>query len=257
VGVLKAVILSINPEAAIFDISHDVSAQGVEEGAFVLAQAIPYLPRGATCIAVVDPGVGTARRGIALRTPLATFVGPDNGLLSAALDPRGPGGAEPGVAATMPLPKGCEAVELLNSEYLLRPVSNTFHGRDIFAPVGAHLSLGRPLSSFGPAVHSLDAFPPWRARRRDDGTLVGRVIVVDGFGNLITDVRGEDLPGGRILIRVAGREFEGLQRTFQDGPEFAVYIGSSGFLEIGRRNASAAAALDLDAGASLQVLAVR
>lgn len=253
VGVIKAVILSINPEATIFDLSHDIAPQAVEEGAFVLAQAMPYLPVQTICVAVVDPGVGTPRRGIALRTPTGVFVGPDNGLLSAAFDRELVAAGNAGVTTSLPVPQDCEAVELAKPEYFRHPVSNTFHGRDVFAPVAAHISLGRSLTDLGPSVDTVQAFPPWRGARQTDGSIAGRVIYVDGFGNLVSDIRGEDLSGTATRTQIGAKTFTGLQRTFQDGPEFTVYIGSSGFLEIARRNSSAAAALGAGAGTPLRV----
>jgi S-adenosylmethionine hydrolase len=255
VGALKAVILSINPEAAVFDLTHEIGPQQVEEGAFVLAQALPYLPRGAVCVAVVDPGVGTARRAIALRTERATFVGPDNGLFSGALDTRPGAETKPGSTTLVPLGPACEAVELVNPEFFLQPVSNTFHGRDIFAPVAAHLTLGRRLSDLGPALETVQAFPSWRSPQRPDGALAGRVIFIDGFGNLITDVVADDLPQGpgRLSVQIAGREFTGLQHSFQDGPEYVVYVGSSGYLEVAKRNGNASEALHAERGAPVLV----
>ncbi len=252
-GVLTAVVLSINPEAAVFDLSHLIRPQQVEEGAFVLGQVLPFLPQATVCVGVVDPGVGTPRRAIALKAGRLTFVGPDNGLFSAALQTRPEGGTEPGTAVEVPLAPGCVAVELVNPEFFLQPVSHTFHGRDIFAPVAAHLTLGRRLSDLGPALTTMQAFPAWRAMAGSDGSLSGRVVFVDSFGNLVTDVHSEDLPAGPVRVEVAGRAFTGLQQSFQEGPEFAVYVGSSGYLEIARRNADAAAALGAGRGSRVLV----
>jgi len=252
VGALKAVILAVNPAATIFDITHDVSPQAVEEGAFVLSQVAPYLPDGAVCVAVVDPGVGTDRKAIALRTNRGDFVGPDNGLLSAALPdsdrPRSTGGL-----SNVRLPRNCEAVELANPDYFRHPVSATFHGRDIFAPVAGHLSLGTPLNAFGPSLDSVQSFPPWRASRQGDGSILGRIVLIDRFGNLVTNICVEDLSSNRVRAAIADKVIEGLQRTYQDGPDLVVYAGSSGFLEIGRRNGSAAAALGAMMGDAVRV----
>jgi S-adenosylmethionine hydrolase len=254
VGALKAVILGINPAATIFDLSHGIEPQAIEEGAFVLGQVAPYLPEGTVCVAVVDPGVGTARRAIAIRTSRGMFVGPDNGLLSAALDDKARGAAREPTSSAVPVPAGALAVELTNPAYFRHPVSATFHGRDIFAAVAAHLSLAVPLEAFGPALSDVQAFPPWRAVPQGDGSFASRVVYTDRFGNLVTDVRASDLPGTAVRVRIADRELSGLQRTFLDGPELVVYAGSSGFLEIARRNGSAADALGVIRGESVLVM---
>jgi S-adenosylmethionine hydrolase len=249
VGAMKAVILGIKPDAAIIDITHQIGPQGIEEGAFLLSQVTPYLPPGTVCVAVVDPGVGTERPALAVQSPRGIFVGPDNGLLSPALsDDEREAAREAGAPALVPLPAGCQAVQLTNDRYFRHPVSNTFHGRDIFSPVGAHIAAGVPLAEFGPPAGSLLVLPPWRTLAGTDGRFEGRVVYTNHFGNIVTDIRGADLPGRRVVVQLAGQRFEGLQRSFQDGPEFVVYIGSSGYLEVARRNANAAAALGVRAG---------
>jgi len=256
VAALKAVILSINLSANIFDITHDIAAQAVEEGAFTLAQVLPFLPSGTICVAVVDPGVGTERRAIVMRNARAIFVGPDNGLLSAMLDDSDRPSASATGTVAIDVPANCQAVELCNPSYFRQPVSATFQGRDIFAPVAAHLSLGIPLDVFGSTLTGIQVFPVWRATKKADGSYDGRVLSVDRFGNLITDIRAAGLPSRnqtRIRTEIAGVQLDGLQRTFQGGPDLIVYAGSSGFLEIGRRNGSAAAALGAGAGEPVRV----
>jgi S-adenosyl-L-methionine hydrolase (adenosine-forming) len=254
VGSLKAVILALSPNAVILDLAHDIAPQDVEEGAFVLSQSVSLLPAGTICVGVIDPGVGTARPAIALRTPGATFVGPDNGLFSGVLEDGQRPKGNPGLTQGVEVPTQLHAVELANPTFHRLPVSSTFHGRDIFAPVAARLSLGAPLESLGPPVDSIEAFPPWRAAADSQGAFEGRIVFVDHFGNLVTDLRARDMPN-RLLAEVAGRTFSGPQRTFQDGPEFVVYAGSSGFLEIGRRNGSAAQELSIGRGAAVRVRA--
>jgi S-adenosyl-L-methionine hydrolase (adenosine-forming) len=258
-GILKAVVLRINPAATIFDITHDVEPQAVESGAFILGQAAPFMPDGSTVVAVVDPGVGTSRAAIAVSLPRVTFVGPDNGLISGLLaDGERPTGS---AAAPVTLPVGCQGFRLVNPDFFLQPVSSTFHGRDVFAPVAAHLSLGRPLTSLGPAVDRIWAFPAWRAKPASDGSFFGRVISVDRFGNLITDIRSADLLplSKHALVRTTIKHLRlnGIQSTFHDGPEFIVYSGSSGFLEIARRDASAAAALNAAIGEAVRIETVQ
>jgi S-adenosylmethionine hydrolase len=256
VGAMKAVILGIDPSATVFDITHDVPPQAVEEGAFLLAAVIPFLPPACICVAVVDPGVGTTRGALALQTPSLSFIGPDNGLLSGAFsDAQRSAAAATDAAepAPMPLPPAARAVRLSNTRYFRQPVSNTFHGRDIFAPVAAHLATGVPLDSLGPSVDEVLVFPPWRARAGPDGTLAGRVLSVDRFGNLVTSVRASDLPSSGMTVEIAGQHFQGLSRTYQEGPEFVLYIGSSGYLELARRDASAAEAIGARQGAPVLV----
>jgi len=248
-AVMKGVILGINPRAVVVDITHSVHPQSVEEGAFLTQAAWPYFPQGSIHIAVVDPGVGTERRALALANSSGIFVGPDNGVLSAALLQ----GARPDEAGPVPVPQGLRAVALTNPAYFRHLVSATFHGRDIFAPVAAHLSLGVPLGEMGEPVEALYALPPFRARRLADGSLVGRVVHIDSFGNLVTDVLGEDLPGDRIAAEIAGRRVRGLSRAYQGGPEILALVGSSGYLEVAVRNGSAAALLGVGLGAAVTV----
>lgn len=247
VAAMKGVILSLNPPATIVDVSHAVRPQRVEQGAFLLETACPYFPPGAIHLAVVDPGVGTPRRAIALQTPGAAFVGPDNGVLSAALpdDVRGRAGE---AGARVRLPEDVRGMALTEPRYHRQPVSDTFHGRDIFAAAAAHLSLGVTLSELGEAIEEAFALPPFRARRQADGSLAGRVIHVDIFGNLITDVRGEDLASRRLTVTIGGRRIAGVQRTYAGGQGLAAIVGSTGFLEIALPGGSAAAELGADVG---------
>lgn len=247
VASMKGVILSLNPHAVIIDVSHAVRPQRIEQGAFLLEAALPYLPPGSVHVAVVDPGVGTHRRAIALRTPSGTFVGPDNGVLSAALpdDVR----SRPGeTGGRVRLPDGASGVALTDPRYHRQPVSDTFHGRDIFAPAAAHLSLGVPLSDLGEPLEDVIALPPFRARREPDGSRRGRIVHIDAFGNLITDVRAEDLTSHELTVEVRGRQIVGLQRTYGGGQGLTALVGSTGFLEIALSGGSAVAELGLDIG---------
>jgi S-adenosylmethionine hydrolase len=242
VAAMKGAILSINPAASLVDVSHAIRPQAIEEAVFVTAAAWPYFPSGAVHIAVVDPSVGSRRRGLALRRADATFVGPDNGVLSAALpdSARAAAGDSP---ASVRLPEDCRAVSLTNERYFRSPVSSTFHGRDIFGPVAAHLSLGVPLEEMGEPVRQIIAVPPFRARRELDGSLRGRVIHIDVFGNLITDVRMDDLPSRDVVVEVAGHTIEGVDATYEVGADLRAVAGSSGYLEIAAPGRSAAALL--------------
>jgi S-adenosylmethionine hydrolase len=253
VAAMKGVILAISPQANIVDISHAVRPQAIEQGAFLLASAWPYFPRGSIHVGVVDPGVGTERRALAVRTPAATFVGPDNGLLSPAL-PDSEREAAWGHDQPVPvrLPEGYRAVSLANEAYFRQPVSSTFHGRDVFAPVAAHISLGVPLDGLGPPLDEMLVLPPFRARREPDGSLRGRVIHIDVFGNLVTDVRCEDLPAEGPTVEVADRRIVGLSLTYKRGAEILAVVGGSGYVEIAVPEGSAAELLG--AGLGMPVL---
>lgn len=252
VASLKGVILSINPEATIVDIAHSVRPQRIDQGAFILASAYPYFPPGTIHVAVVDPGVGSERQAIALSTPAGTFVGPDNGILSAALpeEAREPACQGP---APVPLPAGAAAHLLADDRFHRRPVSATFHGRDIFAPVAAHLSLGLPMDELGPQIPEIVTLPPFRATPQPDGSLAGRVIHIDHFGNLVTDVRAEQLAKAPLLIEIGRRRIQGLSPTYGQRRGLRAVIGSMGFLEIALTGGSAAAGLKADIGLSVVV----
>lgn len=256
VAVMKGVILSLNPSSVIVDITHEVRPQQVAQAAFLLAQALPYFPAGTIHVAVVDPGVGTARWALVLATPEALLVGPDNGVLSAALPEETRRQAGPGPRpGEVDLPEGYRAVAIERRRYMRNPVSATFHGRDIFAPAAAHLSLGVDLQALGPTVHRVRVLPPFRAHRRPDGALEGHVLHVDHFGNLITDVRVEDLSIARTEVTIGGQRIEGLVDSYAEEPELKALVGSTGCLEIAYRGGSAARRLGVEIGARVLVRA--
>jgi hypothetical protein len=252
VAAMKGAILTINPAARLVDVSHAIRPQAIEQAVFVLAAAWPYFPPGAIHVAVVDPAVGSRRQAHALRTATATFVGPDNGVLSAALsdDVRPTADDSP---ALVVLPGGCHAVSLTNERYFRSPISSTFHGRDIFGPVAAHLSLGVALEDLGEPVEQIIALPPFRARRQPDGSLRGRVLHIDAFGNLITDVRVEDLPSRGTIVEVAGRTLRGVSIAYEPGVDLRAVTGSSGYLEIAAPGGSAATVLKAELGLTVAV----
>ena len=242
VGAMKGVILDINPHATLIDISHSIAAQDVREAAFVLGTAYRYFPAGTTHLVVVDPGVGTDRKGLALNGSGYTFVAPDNGVLSYVLADAMQG-SDPGPSRQVlrrPIPHGFSAVSLNNSEFWRPEVSDTFHGRDIFSPVAAHLSLGTPLEALGEPVSAVMAFPRPAPLHADDGSVRGEVIHVDSFGNLITNLRAGDLPGADVLLEVAGNMIEGISPSYQQREGLLLLIGSSGYLEVAESNGSAA-----------------
>lgn len=233
VGVMKGVIWSIMPAAQIADLSHEIAPQNVMQGALVLERAAGYFPAGTVHIAVVDPGVGTPRRAIAVRLGNHTFVGPDNGLFSLVMAKA--------QADQLPV----SMVHLDRPEFWLPRVSQVFHGRDIFAPVGAHLANGIPLQSVGSPIDDpvrLNIAQPQPAPDGWDGS----VIDIDAFGNLQTNLRAEHLQGlERITIKVKNAMIKGLSQAFGDRPsgELAALIDSSGYLAIAVVNGSAASRL--------------
>jgi hypothetical protein len=237
-GTMKGVILGIAPTATIVDISHDISPQDVREAAYTLYTAYPYFPQGTIHVVVVDPGVGSERRAIALRTPRATFVAPDNGVLSYV------------VAREMVE----EIVDLTNPRYHLSPASCTFHGRDIFAPAAAHLARGIPLAELGEPLAEIVAFPLPRPQVRPDGTIVGQVIHVDRFGNLITSITSRDLADHLLLrestIQIKGQSIRGIANSYAEGTpgKLLALIGSSAHLEIAVPGGSASQALEAKVG---------
>lgn len=234
VAAAKGVILGINPHVTIVDISHSIQPQNIAQAAFLLSTVCHYFPKGTIHVAVVDPGVGTERRAVLLVTPSAYFLAPDNGVLSYIIEETGP--------------EDIEAYALSNSRYWLSPPSQTFHCRDIFAPVAAHLSWGTEPHELGEGVDTLITFPISRPEAGEDGVLVGRVIHIDHFGNLITDIKEHHLPKGRVFVEVHGHIIDELSRTYADEDELLALIGSSGNLEISVNGNSAARFLSVRLG---------
>lgn len=234
-GAMKGVILSINQSATIVDITHDIAPQDIPQAAYVLNRTYTYFPDDSIHIVVVDPGVGTDRRGIVVRTPAAFFIAPDNGVLTHVIGEQH------------------EAINITSSEYLLEPVSSTFHGRDVFAPVAAHLSRGTAMDKFGDPASDLKTLPRPSPEPRQDGSLVGHVIHVDHFGNLITDVERGLLPRGKITIRVGGQAISGLSDTYARGTGLVALLGSDDHLEIGLKNGNAAAFLGAGYGDAVEI----
>jgi S-adenosylmethionine hydrolase len=244
VAVMKGVVLGIAPETVIVDVSHQIAPQDVLEAAYVLRTAYRYFPATAIHVAVVDPGVGTRRKALGVKAPHGLYVGPDNGIFCSVLEEQEALNEETGE-----LVKGT-AVDLTNEDYWRKPVSQTFHGRDIFAPVAAHLARGISLDTFGPAVTRLHIDPTIPPVVRG-GAIFGRIVHIDRFGNAVSNVRAEMLPGA-FQIEIGGRVIEGLAASYQDARVVAI-IGSSGLLEIAARNASAAEGLGLRRGDPLVV----
>ncbi len=259
VASIKGVVLGINPDTTLVDICHTIKPQNISQAAFVLAAAYHYFPKKTVHLVVVDPGVGTERRAIILRTPLACFVAPDNGLLSyviqqSLIEPvasKGSfsirGGLKPG--------SDLEAVAITNPKFWRSPVSPTFHGRDIFAPVAALLSLGFPPIQFGEPLTSVEMLPLSRPYSRPDGSLVGHILHIDSFGNLITDIKSEDLSykGQPVTTEVGGRLISGLSHTYAEGSGLVALIGSSDYLEVSLKGGNASSLLDAKVGDEVKV----
>ena len=257
VAEMKAVILRLNPQATIVDVTHEVAPQAVAEGAVVLGRAFRAFAPDTVHVAVVDPGVGTDRSAILLVTPEGRFLAPDNGLLTyavretpeyeAAVD-----GAGFLQAVAMPVPDGFAAYRLSNEALWRKPVSDTFHGRDVFAPVAAHLSLGLPPPEVGESVESLTCLSIPHPRRSGD-EIVGHVVHVDRFGNLVTTIEGDAVARQDVEVVVGHSRIRGISRSYAEGGELLAIIGSGGSLEIAARDGSAARSLGVGVGETVVV----
>ena len=236
VGIMKGVILGIAPGVELVDLSHDIAPQDVYHASFVLARAAPYFPDGTVHLAVVDPGVGSDRRPLLVQTRRAAYVGPDNGILTHALSGE-----------------GAQVFELDNAHYWLPALSSTFHGRDIFAPVAAHLVRGTPPGAMGRLIDDpvrLVLPPPVR---HADGHIDGHLVHVDRFGNLISDISAAWIGPGGGICRVAGQEIAGPSPSYASVARglLVALVGSGNTLEIAVRDGSAARRLGVERGAGV------
>lgn len=243
VGTMKGVIWKIAPNIQIADISHEITPQNIMEGAIALWRAAPYFPAGTVHIAVVDPGVGTNRRAMAARIGEQYFVGPDNGLFTPLI--------EDAKTAGQPL----AFIDLDNPQYWLPAVSRTFHGRDIFAPAGAHLAAGVPLESLGTSFADPVLLPLSRPEKTSSG-YIAHITVVDAFGNLTTDLPACEVAGKNVLIRIKGKEIDGVSPSYghrQPG-ELIALLDSEGYLEVAVVNGSGAKATGSRVGDPVEVV---
>lgn len=237
VGAMKGVILSINPQCILIDITHEVHKQNIREGAFILANAFKYFPKGTIHLAVVDPGVGSERKPILIRTKNYFFIGPDNGIFT--------------IAAIKDKIK--RIIQLTNRKYFLSNISSTFHGRDIFAPVAGYLSLGIKPNVFGKEVDKwvkLDLREPGIKKNK----LLGEIIYIDNFGNLVSNVdRGlflKFIEGLSFIIKIKNRKISDIKNGYWEGKdgEVIALFGSGNYLEISVKNGSARRVLNAKTG---------
>jgi S-adenosylmethionine hydrolase len=241
VAAMKGVILGINPAVGLVDVSHDVRPQDVRHGAVLLAEATPWFPPETIHVAVIDPGVGTDRKIIYARIADQKHLAPDNGLLSLLAKRNRP----------------TRIVELTNDEYWLPEVSQTFHGRDILAPVAAQLSLGLEPERLGPAIDQLQMLD-WPEPSRSGNRIDGQVLWIDRFGNAITNITSGMLADGGsncVRIQCAGREITDLVNVYGNRKqgELIALIGSSGYLELAVVDGSAGKMLRIENGAPVAV----
>jgi len=243
VGAMKAVMLAINAESRFIDISHDIPPQDIMAGAWVIRNTAFNFPPGTVHLTVVDPGVGTDRKPVALKIGHQFFVGPDNGIFSLLTENH-----------------QYNATDLSNRDYWNQAnSSNTFHGRDIFAPVAAHIANGVPLKKLGKPVDELVSYR-WAIPIADKDGVQGWILHIDRFGNLVTNISNELIKETRdaqsIKIYVGNTILRGIQKAFadvQEGEPLA-YIGSSGMLEIAINKGSAEEMLGVHKGASVSVI---
>jgi len=244
VAAMKGVILSICPDAVLVDITHAVPPQDIRWGAYILKSCYADFPPGTIHTAVVDPGVGTERRPLAVKTPRFVFIGPDNGLFSSALA----------------LEKTYEARVLENPAARRPNVSATFHGRDIFAPAAGHLAAGFPFASLGPEVKPLD--PPWPVPKPTPGGISGTVLGWDRFGNIVTDIEREHLThlghGSTVHVVLGSHRIPRFGRTYADVPpgHALALMGSSDHMEIAVNQGNAAERFSAKRGQQVEVIFV-
>ena len=245
VGIMHGVVLGIHPGTVIVDISHAVHSYDVLDGALTIAQAYRFFPPRTVHVVVVDPGVGSRRRPIMVETDGYVFVAPDNGVLS-LVEAREPKFSVRHITA---------------ERYFLQPVSQTFHGRDVFAPVAGWLSKGVAPAEFGPEISDYVRLPLPKVERRGDKRVRGVVLKVDKFGNLITNISEQDAPElftascPAFSLHLAGRTITRLCHSYAEGSadeSFAI-VGSSGYLEVAALQASAAEKLGAGAGTAVEI----
>jgi S-adenosylmethionine hydrolase len=234
-GTMKGVILGICPAAQIVDISHGVTPFEIAEAAYLIAQAWRYFPKKTVHVVVVDPGVGTARRPILVEAGGQYFLGPDNGVLSMVY-----------------LHEKCK-------KYFRHPVSQTFHGRDIFAPVGAHLAAGVPAARIGKPMQDYLKPEFEKPHRTGKRTWIGRILKIDRFGNIVTNIHVSefgDLATRHFALALGPQEVTVLARNYAEcaAGELFLILGSSGYYEVSLREGSAAQQVKCEPGAAIELM---
>jgi S-adenosylmethionine hydrolase len=247
IGVMKGVIMSINPSANIIDLCHDVSSQDVRAGSFVLGNSYSFFPRGTIFVAVVDPGVGSNRKNLIVKTEHHCFVGPDNGILSSIFEKA----------------KVEKVYQVCPGKYTLTLKGSTFFGRDIFAPVAAHLSLGVPPEEIGGEIKSVLTVPAIKPYINEHGEISGRAVYVDTFGNIITNIEGSylkgifsaEIPVEDLVVRLAGQRIRGIRKYYEQSEpgRLMAIVNSWGYLEIAVNRGNAFQYLGLKEKKSLEI----
>ena len=239
VGVMKGVILDICPQAQIVDISHEVAPFAIAQGAYLIAQAYPYFSKNTVHIVVVDPGVGGARRPILVEAAGQYFVAPDNGVLGMIYSRE-----------------KHQVWAITEGRIFLQPVSQTFHGRDIFAPAAAHLACGATLAKTGKKIMDYARSPFAAPRPAGRNRWCGCVLHIDRFGNLVSNLRASDFPDlRRFVIKIGGKRVTTYAKTYAEGRpgELFVIAGSTGYLEISVNQGSAAELVGCQPGSSVEI----
>jgi S-adenosylmethionine hydrolase len=241
VGVMKGVVLGLCPTAELVDVSHEIAPFSIVEGAFTLAQAYRYFPKKTVHLVVIDPGVGTSRRPIIAEAAGQLFVAPDNGVLSMVFE------------------REKHKVRAVTSDkHFLQPVSDTFHGRDVFAPTAALLAKGVPPARFGKLITDYNRKDFVHATRTGKRTWSGMVLKIDRLGNIVTNFHISEFPVVRtrpFALNAGGREVTALARTFTERPfgELFLIVGGSGYLEVAANQDSAARLAGVVSGAPLEL----
>ena len=247
IGVMKGVIAGINPSATVIDLCHQVSSQDMREGSFILGNSYAFFPRGTIFVAVVDPGVGSDRRNLIVKTDDFFFVAPDNGILTSIFERA----------------KVERVYQVHPGKYTLPLRGSTFYGRDIFAPVAAHLSLGVPPGEMGDEVKSVLTVPAIKPYVNERGEISGRAVYVDTFGNIITNIEETylrsvlpgDIPREDLTIRLAGRTIRGVRKYYEQGEagKLMALVNSWGYIEIAVNRGNAFQYLGLKEKKSLEI----
>lgn len=238
VGAMKGVILSINKNAQVIDITHEIEPQNIRSASFTLRACFREFPEKTIFVAVVDPGVGSKRRAILVETEKYFFIAPDNGLLSFIFNET----------------KDFRVFEITNEEFFRKPVSKTFHGRDIFSPAAAHLSTGIKAEKFGEEIEDFIKFGETKPQKISENEIEAEIIHIDRFGNLITNLKREDLTE-EFVVKIGEHKIEKLQNYFSEAEKNEIFMifGSAGFLEIAANQNSARKILNAKVGDKILV----